>query len=255
MIDTHCHILTGFDDGPRRAADSLELCRELAAQGVTAAIATPHSYYLKDTTFTERIGDAVNCLNALLQKERVPLTVYPGAEIRLDPCIDDCLSDGNVMTLAGTHKYLLLELPSDVAIDFSPLITVLHSLDIAIIIAHAERNLFCWRDPGLLNYWRKQGLLLQVTASGLAGQWGQTVQQYAWYLICSSMADLIASDAHNLTRRPPLMKYAYDQVCTRLGNQTASRLFVENPNCILDGRRIEPWLENGVYPEGIEQNG
>ena len=43
MIDVHCHILPGLDDGPDKMEESLEMTETAVADGITHVVATPHS--------------------------------------------------------------------------------------------------------------------------------------------------------------------------------------------------------------------
>jgi protein-tyrosine phosphatase len=248
MIDTHCHILPDLDDGPSDGRESLRLARMLAIEGVTAVIATPHQLGCFGDVAVDQIRLKTSQLNSLLIENHIELTVYPGAEVRLDEQIPRFLQQGKLMTLADGNRYLLLELPSDVAVDISVLLDGLAHQDISVILAHTERNLYLNRQPQLLNRWIQQGLLVQVTTSGLSGQWGSEIGDFGWYLVLSGMAHLVASDAHDtLTRRPAIAKIS-QQIQSRLGLALANRLLLDNPACILDGSPFRPMFGSPPVP-------
>src|SRR5205814_2128665 len=116
-VDTHCHILPGIDDGPETLNDTLALCRVLVRDGITTVIATPHQlgrFEGKNTPADVRA--AVAQLQAILEQRRMPLRVVAGAEVRVDPRIPQFLDEDRILTLADGKKYLLLELPTAVAI-------------------------------------------------------------------------------------------------------------------------------------------
>jgi protein-tyrosine phosphatase len=240
MIDTHCHILPDLDDGPADWEESLLFARMLAAEGVTAVIATPHQLGCFSDVWVDQIRLKTSQLNSLLVENQIELTVYPGAEVRLDGQIPRFLRQGKLMTLADGGRYLLLELPSEIAVDISALLDGLAGSGLSVVLAHAERNLYLHRQPQLLSRWVEQGLLLQVTASGLSGQWGPEIMDFGWYMVLSGMAHLVASDAHDTSTRQPRMVATFRQIQSRLGSGLANRLLLDNPACILDGSPLRP---------------
>lgn len=240
MFDTHAHILPALDDGPCDLASALEICRSLTDQGVTRAIATPHQLGCFAEVSAAQIRRKTAELNQVLTEQGINLEVFPGAEVHLDERIPQLLKQDKIVTLADNSRYLLLELSSEVAMDITPLLDQLGGVNCAVIIAHAERNLFAWRDPRLLHRWLEHGAVLQVTAAGLAGQWGGAVRDFGWYLVLSGLVSLVASDVHDNRLRASRLRQVYDSLAGRLGRSLADRLCQDNPARIVSAQPLHP---------------
>jgi len=240
MIDTHCHLLPNLDDGPSDWDQSLALAQTLVADGITEVIATPHQLGMfGNVDACEQIRLEVGRLNKRLTKAGIDLKVYSGAEIRLDVNLSKLLDEGMLLTLADS-PYLLLELPSQQLIDITVLINDLINHDLIPVIAHAERLTFLKKKSAVLSHWRSAGALIQVTAPGLMGDWGSKISTFAWQLILSGYASVLATDAHDTDKRRPRLTEAHAAVAARLGIHIADRLTMENPAKILSGADLVP---------------
>lgn len=238
-VDIHCHCLPCLDDGPATLVESLELCRALVADGITTAVATPHQlgrYHGRNSA--AEVREAVEALNRSLMSEGVPLTVLPGGDVRVDEQIPRLLAGGRVLTVGDRGKVLLLELPHDVSIDPLPLIRQLSARGLRSIVSHPERNRFLTANPHAIPKWLEAGAVLQITSGSFAGDFGATAQRAAWYWLETGQASLVASDAHDTTRRPPRMTEAIRLISRRLGEQTARRVCIENPASLLGDREL-----------------
>ena len=244
MIDTHCHILPNLDDGPTSWDASLQLARALVADGITEVIATPHQLGMFDNADASgQIRSEVDQLNEMLTEAGIDLKVYPGAEIHLDIRLLKLLDSDCLLTLADS-PYLLLELPSDVFIDMTPLILDFAKHSLIPVIAHTERLRFLAKHPAALSRWMDAGAVLQVTAAGLQGDWGSSVKRRAWQMILDGAASLLATDAHDTNARGPRLKEAHAAVSAKLGRHIADRLTIENPKNILTGAELIPLFGN-----------
>jgi protein-tyrosine phosphatase len=239
-VDIHCHCLPCLDDGPESLVTAVELCRALVADGVTAAIATPHQlgrYHGKNEPAAVR--EAVAALNRTLLVEGVPLHVFPGADVRIDERIDRLIADDGVLTLADGRTFLLLELPHDTFIDPLPLMHRLTAAGITPILSHPERHAFVTGAAAggtqLLERWASAGATMQVTAGSILGDFGPVAARAAGYWLEAGLVGLVASDAHNATRRPPRLSRAIDKIVAQFGEATARRVCIENPARVLEG--------------------
>ena len=114
MIDLHCHILPGIDDGAPDLATSLQMARVAVADGITVTACTPHmmpGYY--DNT-SEGVRAAVVALQAELDQAEIPLKLVTGADVHLVTDIVSGLRNGSKLTLADT-RYFLFEPPHNTA--------------------------------------------------------------------------------------------------------------------------------------------
>jgi protein-tyrosine phosphatase len=241
FADIHCHCLPGLDDGPVTQAQALELCRQMAEDGITAAIATPHQLgRYEGNNHAVQVRQAVYELSELLKQNNIGLTILPGGEVRVDERIGSLLQDDKILTLADGGRYILLEIPHEVFIDIESLIAELSEMGIQSVIAHVERIPHLSLRTEILNRWLSHGCLLQITASSLTGDFGLEFQRNAWQLLCSNLISLIATDAHDTNSRSPQMRAAFGFISENLGPEKARLLCIENPSRIISNRDIIP---------------
>jgi protein-tyrosine phosphatase len=239
-VDIHCHCLAAVDDGPATTGEALALCRGLSGDGVRVVIATPHQLgRFSDCNEASQIREAVSVLNEELRRNDIPLTVMPGGDVRVDERICRLLEADRILTLADGGKYILLELPHEVFINIEPLLVGLASMGIQAIISHPERHRALIKQPNLLLNWLAGGVRLQVTAASLLGEFGSAVQRAAWHFLASGWVSFVATDAHDLHGRRPLMRAAFEQISAQLGVAVARQVCVENPMRILQGQDIQ----------------
>jgi len=241
-VDIHCHCLPGLDDGPATMSEAVALCRALVADGVTTAVATPHQLGRYDLGNSgPEVRKAVATLRETLANERVPLSVVPGADVRVDERLPALLDTGHVLTLADTGKYVLLELPHETYIDPLPLIRLLAGRGVRPVVSHPERHEHVSKRPQLVVPWLKHGALLQVTSGSLTGDFGPSAERCGWELLNSSAVAFVASDAHGAVRRPPRLSAAIDLIGRRLGRAAAGRLCIDNPARVLGDTARRGW--------------
>lgn len=236
MIDIHHHCLHGVDDGPRHFEQSIELCRAAAADGIKTIVATPHvlrgSWQNDDPSLILR---AVERLNEELGG--TPL-VLMGSEYYFGHDTVERLEGGTVPFLAGS-RYALIEFASNVVPPLAD--KVIHEMRLrewVPVIAHPERNLVFAEKDELIRRLIHLGARLQITSGSLLGQFGRRAQAAATDWLASEMVHFIASDAHNLEKRPPTMGSAYRYVAEHYGEERARSLTVENPGAVILNRPL-----------------
>jgi len=240
-VDVHCHCLPDLDDGPSTMPEAVALCRALVNDGIAAVIATPHQLGRFDGPYTAaKIRLAVADLNRTLSEQRIPLTVLSGADVRVDERIPQLLKSDCILTLADTGKYILLELPDVVFVDIEPLIEELVALKVTPIISHPERHNSLAGRSEMISKWLGHSAHLQITASSLAGCFGSQVETAAWRLLRSGWASLVATDSHDLNGRRPLMREAFRLISTRLNEDLARLVCIENPARVAKGQDLLP---------------
>jgi len=238
-VDVHCHCLPGLDDGPATTSEAIALCKALVADGIATVIATPHQLGRFDSCYDgPEIRQVVADLNQVLKEQGIPLTVVPGAEVRVDERIPQLLQSDHILTLADTGRYILLELPRETFVDPGPLLAELSSVGTRAVISHPERNAFLARDPDLVLKWAEQNPCLQITAASLVGDFGLSTQRSAWHFLNMSLPTLVATDAHSTGSKPPRMAKAFDLIAAHRGKKTAYRAFIDNPSRILRGQQV-----------------
>jgi protein-tyrosine phosphatase len=238
-VDIHCHCLSDVDDGPGDLDESLALCRALVADGITTVVATPHQLgRYEGRNGAAAVRAAVEELNRAVAAEGLPLSVLPGADVRIDERIPLLLSRDQILTVGDGGRYLLLELPSEAWIDPVALVRELASMQVTTILTHPERHPRLSRQPDHVLRWRAEGIVLQLTAGSLLGRFGRSAEQACWTWLRRGAADLIASDAHDVANRRPCLSAAFAAVARRLGPDGAGRVCIDNPQRVLRGREL-----------------
>jgi protein-tyrosine phosphatase len=214
----------------------MELCWALANDGVTDVIATPHQLGRYDGRNSPAvIRGAVAEMNSKLREARVPVQLYPGADVRVDERLPRLLTSDGVLTAGDSGRYILLELPHEFFIDISPLVATLAGRGMIPIVTHPERNEAIARRLAVLMNWITLGAAIQVTAGSLLGAFGLPAERIAWEWLGRGMVSLVATDAHDVKRRPPCFTETIAVISRRLSHVTARQVCVENPARLLDG--------------------
>jgi len=233
MIDTHCHLLPGLDDGPVDEDDAVELARALVEQGVTDVICTPHYAGM----FPTRHSDALQrheSLRARLDADGVPLRTTVAAEVGPGYAASQPQEELQARSIGG--RYLLVEVIPDTPLTFLELAhNRLGEMGLLPVFGHPERCRALRKGVGVFDSLRADGALVQVVAPSLIGRWGKDAEATAWRLVDTGRADLLASDAHSSRRRRPYLRHAADLIAERLGEQLVDELTRRHPAALLNG--------------------
>jgi protein-tyrosine phosphatase len=201
MIDTHLHILPGVDDGPETLQESLALAYGLVQEGIHTAIVTPHYNDEFPRRAAAEIRERVNELQQELYRHEIALTLFAGHEVLIQPGLVEDIQAGRIATLNGS-RYLLLELwNSHWLPETERIIFELRTRGIVPIIAHPERYRAIQMDPDRLANLQRQGVLAQLTVGSLLGMQGNTTRRCAEKLLKRGLVQILASDAHGLSKR------------------------------------------------------
>jgi protein-tyrosine phosphatase len=238
MIDLHCHFLPGIDDGAQTLADGLALSQAAAADGITYSVMTPHIDPGRYANTRSTIEKAFKEFRLALRKARIPLNIGMAAEVRLSQEIVALLSQNEVPFLGELDGYniILLEFPhTHIPPGADKLVERLLKHKIRPLIAHPERNQDVIRDLSKIEPFVQMGCFLQITAAALLGDFGRAPQNRALQLLELDVFKVLASDAHNLTGRRPVLREGMEAASKVLGGQAAHDLVNRNPRMILRG--------------------
>ncbi|OVE34096.1 tyrosine protein phosphatase [Priestia aryabhattai] len=236
MIDLHCHILPGVDDGAQTIEDSLHMAKKAVAEGIHTILATPHHQNGKYINEKNEILQQVSTLNQYLLQENIPLTVLPGQEIRIYGEMIEDYRNGKILTLNHTNKYIFVEFPSSQVPRFTErLLYDIQAEGLIPIIVHPERNSRLIEEPAILYNFVNKGIMTQVTASSLTGRFGKKIKKFTLNLIEANLTHMIASDAHNISNRDFCMQEASEIIISKYGEETLT-LFQNNASLVLDGK-------------------
>ncbi|MFZ2089451.1 MAG: CpsB/CapC family capsule biosynthesis tyrosine phosphatase [Desulfobaccales bacterium] len=244
MIDLHTHILPGIDDGPRSLEDALEMARLAVEDGITTMVATPHLFRRKSVELEmlnspEVIRQAVARFNDKLAEENIHLTVLPGCEAPLFPEIIKYVDEGRIITINDGQRYLCLEMPDTVIPPATEdIIFQLNSRGITPIITHPERNMVFYQMPDKLRRLISLGCLAQITARSLTRGFGWGVARFTKKLVREGLVKLMATDAHSVAHRPPLMGAALKKLKKMLGETRALDMVATLPERIIRGEPV-----------------
>jgi len=235
MVDLHCHILPGLDDGPATMEESMAMAQSAIADGITHVVATPHSSneYLFEFSHVRQLRDE------LQGKVGDRLKIATGCDFHLNPENLGSLRMDARQFCINQRDFLLLEF-SEFSIPPS-VDQLLHEIQLAgvqPVITHPERNGILRAHPERLRKWVRQGCFAQVTGGALTGSFGTRPQQDALRWIGEGLIHFVASDAHNTRGRPLRLQPAYDVVVDRFGPEKARALFQDNPLAAFEGRRL-----------------
>lgn len=240
MIDLHCHILPGLDDGPPRIEESLEMCRIAVEDGIRTVVATPHMLNGMFRVERRDVLAGVEALSVALRDASIPLRILPGADVHLDQSVPGCMDRGEIVTVADLGRHLLLELPQDIVPEGTgELLFQIQLRGATPIITHPERNIAIQQNPTILQGLVRAGSLTQITAGSLTGTFGNRVRDSALKMLRSGIAHLVSTDAHNTGRRSPRLSDARRIVEEVAGREEGDRIFVERPGRILAGAYVE----------------
>jgi protein-tyrosine phosphatase len=235
MIDIHCHILAEVDDGPKSWDISEEMCRLAAADGIEHIVATPHANhrYTYDREYSRQI------VSYLQQRVGDTPRLSLGCDFHLSyENLQDAMVRPECYVIEGS-QYLLVELsnysiPAQIAESFQKLM----GIGVTPVITHPERNPILQRTPQQILQWVELGCAIQVTASALTGAWGEMAWKTALWLLKREAVHVLASDAHDTKRRPPVLSEARAVVAEGYGDDVARALVDENPRAVISGQPL-----------------
>jgi protein-tyrosine phosphatase len=234
VIDLHCHILPGIDDGSKSLEMSLEMARIAVDDGIEVLACTPHIYpglYMNDTN---GILAARDKLQASLDENGIALKLTIGADVHLVPGLLEGLRAGQIPSLHGT-RYLLLEPSHHVAPPrFAESVFQLVGAGYVPVITHPERLTWVEDHYQVFADLVKQGAWMQLTAGSLTGAFGPRAQYWAEKFLDDGLTHILATDAHSTGRRCPRMSEAREIAARMLGREEADLLVRGRQQMILD---------------------
>jgi len=236
MIDLHCHLLPGIDDGAADEATSLEMARIAAADGIRVVACTPHIYPGLYENDAAGIRARTRALQRRLHEEGIALALDVGADLHLTPELLGRLRSKTAPTIAGS-RYFLLEPPHTVAPPrFAETVFDFVAAGYVPVVTHPERLSWIGRHYELFTQLVRSGVWMQVTAGSLVGRFGRRAKSVAERMLDDGLVHLLATDAHGTRHRAPLLAEGRLAAEKRVGAEEARRLVVDRPQAILDDR-------------------
>lgn len=233
MIDLHCHILPGIDDGAGDLSVSLEMAKRFVADGVSVVACTPHILPGLYHNTGPQIRSATDELRKALALEGIPLQLVTGADNHVVSDFLDQLRSGNLLTLADS-KYVLVEPPHHVAPPrMEEFFFALLVAGYVPILTHPERLTWINTHYDAIKRLVQAGVWMQITAGAITGSFGRNARYWAERMLDEGCVHLLATDAHNIGRRPPNLAEGRECAARRIGDVEAKHLVVTRPRGVL----------------------
>ena len=233
MIDLHCHILPGIDDGAAELSVSLEMARAFVADGVSVVACTPHILPGLYHNSGPQIRQATAQLQQIFDREGIPLRLVTGADNHIVPSFVADLRSGHLLSLADS-RYVLVEPPHHVApprledLFFNILVA-----GYVPILTHPERLSWIKSHYQAIQRLVQAGVWIQLTAGSLAGLFGRNARYWAERMLDEGCVHILATDAHDVNRRPPNLSLGRELASKRVGSDEAEHMVLTRPLGIL----------------------
>jgi len=231
MIDLHSHILPGIDDGAADLDESIAMCRMAFRDGIRTIVATPHIGKFPNTR--EIIEKKAEELRRVMRSQGIDLALFIGADYEFSPEIFSRIQNKALLTI-NSSRYLLLDIPYSLMPPNVPRhIERMVNAGIVPIITHPERCLQVQEEVAILDDIVKAGALVQLTASSIMGRMGTRARETAHLILKKNLAHVIATDAHGLSKRPPILSEAVALASGIIGKDRALAMVTSTPQQII----------------------
>lgn len=257
MIDLHCHMLPGIDDGAGDLEVALEMARVAVADGITVTACTPHIMPGVYANTGPAIRAAIVAFSGALADAGIPLRLAPGADVHLAMDLADGLKAGRVLTI-NDSRYFLFEPPHHVMPPrLEHAVFDIMTAGYHPIVTHPERLTWIENHYDVMQKMAHAGAWMQITCGSVTGRFGRRPQYWAERMIDEGLVHILATDAHNLRNRSPSMAKSRDLVAERLGEAEARNMVLVRPQGILDNadpHTLPPPI-GAAPPESTRQGG
>ena len=255
MVDIHHHLLWDLDDGARDIETSIAMAKASVADGVTHIVCTPHAngtYEFQPELNAAKVAE----LQERLKAEGVEISIGLGCDFHLSYDNIQDAKDRPARYSVNGLGYLMVELPDyGIPRGLTETFYELQLAGLTPILTHPERNPTLQNDLPRLAEWMRGGVLVQVTGDSVTGRMGKTAQRIAHELLAHRWVHFLATDAHNVTSRPPRLSEARDAVARKYGEAYAESLVTSNPFAAYNGQAFEPVEEPiDLYEEFKEKS-
>jgi protein-tyrosine phosphatase len=235
LVDMHCHLCAGFDDGPKTWEDVLTMCRMLCEEGAQMVAALAHQNEDYPDNSAQRIREGVKHLVQLLQQEKIPLRLAPTGEVMIHIDMESAWSKGDLLSVADRKQYLLVEMPHQTFVELGPLVGRFQQAGLNFILAHAERQPEFLHDAGRIEELIHAGCLVQVNSGSVINPRNSTDEKALKSWFQRGCVHLLGSDGHSSGRRAPRLAGAYQKIMQWAGEAVADRVCSTNGVAVLNG--------------------
>lgn len=229
LVEMHCHILPGIDDGARDVETSLKMIARLQEQGAKKIVLTPH-YYSDTISLDDFLRMRDKSFNALM-RELPPgsPTLIPAAEVFISEFL---FNNPNIDKLRiGNSNYVLIEHPFSSTFSegsYDRLMNMYCDYGVRPILAHIERYKALMEDVYKLEDYIDMGCLTQVNISSFVDT-PKKIKKKLFNLLDTGHVHLVGTDAHNLDTRPPEFEAGLKEIRAKSGRE-AIDVLMSNAN-------------------------
>ena len=236
FVDIHTHILHGVDDGAPDLEQALKLLRLAARNGTAAVVLTPHYRGRFRSNTPQFLRKQFRELCARAETEVPNMKLFLGNEAAHERELGDKVAEGRVLSINDSN-YVLLEFDYNSSrIQVYEETMSLIGSGYTPIIAHAERYDIFRTNKKLAEELIYVGAMIQLNADSILGRCGFATKMVCHRLLKKGMVHFIASDAHDLKERPPVLKECFALVSQRYGQDYAWQIFRDNAVDLLSGK-------------------
>lgn len=252
MIDLHCHILHGMDDGAKDIETSVQMCRIAQQNSIKHIVATPHTNSIDNIDkFIKLRDERIDNLRKITERLKIDVRIYPGAEVYID---DDIFFANDLRRLSiNGSKYILVEFAFS-SVSIRKIVDYLNEIinaGLIPIIAHPERYEFFQFDYDAVNSLAKSGVIFQLNAASLASLDGPQEFELAYSMAYNGVASFIATDAHSPHSRPNNLMEMVNRFPPDISQFNMQMMLHDCAKCVLLDREL-PLVERGeVYKRGF----
>ncbi|MCI9246369.1 MAG: hypothetical protein HFJ30_04500 [Clostridia bacterium] len=233
MIDIHCHILPGIDDGSRDVEESMEMIREAYKAGFTNIISTSH--YIEESYNVPKVRrqELIDMLNSKIEQEGMQIKIYNGAEAYITPNLVELIKAEELPTMNGT-KYLLMELPMhNQILNLESIVSKVINQGITLIIAHPERYSYVQKNYKVLNELAEMGVLFQANYGSCIGQYGKEAEKTLKKLLKANRISFFGTDCHRAGSIYDKMPEILKKLEKMIGKEKLEELTTINPQKLI----------------------
>lgn len=247
MIDIHCHIYPGIDDGAPSYDEAFRMLEMGAQRGNTGYILTPHANHRRRgwNFYTEEFVQGFEEFVKAFRNSGLPhggsLELYLGMEVYGADNVPKLLRQNGLCSL-NDSRYMLVEFEFEDDVQrVNDILYAVRDAGYIPIVAHPERYVYIQQIPEILYDWKAMGCLLQLNRGSILGKFGEEEAYTSGLILNERDADFVASDAHGSRQRTTCLEDAYAYIESAYSREYAENLFEKNPRKVIRNEKIVPY--------------
>ncbi len=234
MVDMHCHILPGIDDGSDHMDRTIKMLEIAESEGIEFIIATPHYKNFQRSASPETILRLTERVQRISDEEGFAISIFPGNEIYYFEGVDRLLEKGHVLSLNQTNRVLVEFSPSETFQYIRNGLDSIANIGYVPVLAHVERYQSLVRNQSYVEELRHMDTEIQINAGSVTGRLGHEIQHFLLQLLDKHLVDYVGTDAHNTGSRAPVFQSCYQYLSRRLEEAYLEDIFYNNAMALVE---------------------